>query len=86
MLDRHDVPDSTPKTRKQAMVSLHRRTRGLTIIVLAKLLFVVAVLLLFRVLQVEFGLGVAALVLLHLGIGSGLVVYALRAGLLGRRH
>ena len=66
--------------------SAHGRTRGVAIVLAAKLLLVLAFLVLFRVLQVKFDTGLAVLVLLHLIVAAALVTYALRKGFLGGKR
>jgi type IV secretory pathway TrbD component len=62
----------------------HRRIKGLGLVIFAKLIAVALVLVLFRVLQVEFGVGIAVLALAHFAVLGGLIIYGLRAGVLRR--
>ena len=80
-----DAPRSSHSPHRHFARSPHRPGRGVAIIVLLKLLALAAVILLFWVLRVEVGIGVAVLVLLLLDVAAVLLVWAVRAGLLGRR-
>lgn len=78
----HPHSDQGSEPRMHSIGSFHGRSRGLAIILTAKLLIIAVAVLLFWVLNVEFGIGVAALIFLHLAIVSALVVLAMRRGML----
>lgn len=83
-MDDNDEHGSSHGPRMHSIGSGHGRSRVLRIVLMAKLLAIAAAILLFWVLQLEFEIGVTALVLLHLAL-AGIIVLAWRAGVAGGR-
>lgn len=68
-----------------ALGTAHHRTKGLTIVLLIKLLAIVAISALLWALQVKLEIGATAMVLLHLAPAAALVVVVLRSVMLRGR-
>lgn len=81
MPDQRSGHDSKHKPRMHALGTAHHRTKGLTIVLLIKLLAIVAISALLWALQVKLEIGATAMVLLHLAPAA-----ALGGGCAAERH
>ena len=86
MTDQRPEHGSGHRPRLHRIGSAHDRSRGLKIALLVKLLVVAAVVALFWLLELQVEIGATAMVLLHVALAGGLLIFAVQSGLLGGRR